>query len=415
METKKTIEVNGKSYDAVTGVLIKQAESAPSRRGQNIDGFFRSRTTVTPTAKTPPTSDTISVLAAPAPAPKPHKQPGRGVNHAKRHAPQASKTVAIRVRSDVQHSQKLVVRRSPVVPNHTRSVRPQSSQTLMRAAVKRPDPSFHKQAQTQATLQHAVPSLIVPKKSVVSVDESRLARAQQTTRSPLVAHHTPVQTAKVLPQFGPLAVTPLPSNPAAPVPGMAPAPQPNNKPDEPPKPTDIFEHALANANHFVDLQAHKARYNRKARQHVASMAAGTLALLVIAGFAFYQNSAGLQFKVASFHAGVATHMPNLKAAGFAYTGVKAEDDTLVVGFSGSNGSYRLSQQATNLSGQDVVNGLSATDASGNPDYTTIQAGGTTVYRFGADNATWVQDGTLYTVNGTGSLTDQQVKSLVKNS
>jgi hypothetical protein len=416
METKKTIEVNGKSYDAVTGVLVKHGHTAQARRGQNIDGFFRSRTTITPTLKTPPNSDRITVLAAPAPAPKPHKQPARGVNHAKRHVPQTSKTVDIRVRSGVQHSQKLTVHRTPVTPNHTKSVKPQTSQTLMRAAVKRPAPSFHKQAQTKGTLQHAVPSLIVPKKSVASVDESRLVRAQQVKRSPLVAHHTNPQVSKVLPQYGPLAVTPLPANPnpQSPVPGTAPAPQPHNKPDEPPKPTDIFEHALANANHFVDLQAHKMRYRKKARRHVTSMAAGTLALLVIAGFAFYQNSAGLQFKVASFHAGVATHMPNLKAAGFAYDGAKADGDTLVVGFSSPSGNYRLSQQATNLSEQDVINDLSATDASGHPDYTTVHAGSTTVYRFGANDATWVQDGTWYTVNGTGSLTDQQVTSLVDN-
>lgn len=412
METKKIIEVNGKSYDATTGALVKSGHAQPSNRGQNIDGFFRSRTTITPTGKTPPTSDRRSVVAAPAP--KPYKQSSRGINHAKRHAPQVSQTVDIRVKSGVQHSQKLVVHRSPVTPNHTKSVQPQSSQTLMRAAVKRPTPSFHKQAQTKAALQHAVPSLIVPKKSVVAVDTSRLVRAQQTSRSPLIAHHTNPQVSKVLPQFGPLAVTPVPSNPQAPMPGTAPAPQPHNKPDETPKPTDIFEHALANATHFVDVQSHRAHYNRKVRSHVTSMAAGMLALLVIAGFAFYQNSAGLQFKVASFHAGVATHMPNLKAAGFAYDGVKSDGDSVVVGFSDPSGNYRLSQQATNLSGQDVVNNLGATDASGNPDYSTVQAGHTTVYRFGANTATWVQDGTLYTVNGTGNLTNQQVESLVNN-
>jgi hypothetical protein len=177
----------------------------------------------------------------------------------------------------------------------------------------------------------------------------------------------------------------------------------------------MFEHALANANHYVDLQASKLHFRKKARRHVVSMAAGTLALLIFAGFAFYQNTPGLQFKVAGAKAGVATSMPNFKSAGFAYDGVKAEQGKLVVGFSNASGSYRLSQQATNLSSADIIDEMAATDASGNPDYTTVDAEGLTVYRFSDHSAVWVKNGTQYTVNGTGSLTDAQVQALAQNS
>jgi hypothetical protein len=408
MKSKTTIEVNGKHYDAVTGALINVAGAPHPHRGQNIDGFFRSRTSTVPNQHTPPIKDSITVLATPAPAPKPHKQPGRTVNHAQRRQPQDTKTVSVRVKSGVQHSQKLTVHRSPVSPNHTKAVKQQSSQTLMRTAVKRPAPSFHKQAHTKATLQHTVPSLIVAKKSINTLDEARLARAQQAARSPLISHHTGNQPVGVLPQFGPLSVVPVPVKPEGQEPATPPAPQPSNKP------TDIFEHALANANHFVDLQSHKTHFRKKARRHAASMAAGTVALLLIAVFAFYQNSPGLQFKVASVHAGVTTHMPDLQAAGFAYNGAKADNGKLIVGFSNANGSYRLSQVNTNLSGQDVINNLGATDAGGNPDFTTVQADGTTVYRFGNTDALWVQDGTWYTVTGTGALTNDQVTALVRN-
>lgn len=407
MKSKTTIEVNGKQYDAVTGAVVADGSPIATPRGHNIDGFFRSRTTSVPTRKSPPVSDSITVLAAPSP--RPQKTPARGVNHTKRHTPEAAKTVEVRVKSGVHHSQKLTVRRTPIAPNHTKAVKPQHSQTLMRTAVKPPKPSFYKQAGTQSTLQHAVPSLIVNKKSVVSVDSSRLARAQQTERSPRISHHTAEQPASLLPQFGPLAVQPVPVKPEGHEPSTPPAPHPDNKP------TDMFEHALANANHFVDIQSQKLHFRKKARRHVASMAAGTLALFVIAGFAFYQNSPGLQFKVASYHAGVATHMPNLSATGFAYEGARAENGKLVVGLSGASGNYRLSQEATNLSAQDLIQNIGATDASGYPDYRSVQSDDVTIYRFSNTDATWVRNGTLYTVNGSGNLTDQQVESLVRNT
>jgi hypothetical protein len=170
-----------------------------------------------------------------------------------------------------------------------------------------------------------------------------------------------------------------------------------------------------NASHYVDVQAHHARFRLQSRRHLASMAAGTLALLVIAGFAAYQNTPGLQFKVASMHAGVATRMPNFKAAGFAFNGVKASGDHLTVGFSGVTGNYQLTQSHTNLSSGDMINTVGATDASGTPDYQTVQAGDTTVYRLSNTSATWVQNGTWYTVSGSSYLSDTQLTSLVRNS
>jgi hypothetical protein len=115
------------------------------------------------------------------------------------------------------------------------------------------------------------------------------------------------------------------------------------------------------------------------------------------------------------HAGVATRMPNFKAAGFAFNGVKANGDHLTVGFSGVTGNYQLTQSHTNLSSGDMINTVGATDASGTPDYQTVQAGDTTVYRLSNTSATWVQNGTWYTVSGSSYLSDTQLTSLVRNS
>lgn len=359
MKSKNTIELNGKRYDALTGALLPDA-AEPQAGPTTIDGVFRGHATAH--ASIPKTAASVSRQPA-APAPVRH--------------------IAV----------------------HAKAHQPETATTLMRSAVKRPKPASHKQA--QGSLQHKVPSLIATKQSVYSVDQQRLARAQSTARSPHIARHAAAQAQPIPVIMAPLTVHPVPVKPETVAEPAAPAPQQTNKP------FDMFEHAIANAGHFVDTQSRKYHFKKQARRHVVSMAAGTLALLVIAGFAAYQNTPGLQLKVASLKAGVATSMPNFKAAGFAYNGVKAGDGTLTLGFSGNGGNYNLVQQTTNWSGSDMIQNVGATNASGTPDYTTIQVGGTTVYRLGS-NATWVANGKWYTVSGNHALTDSQVTSLVQN-
>src|SRR6185369_9770558 len=135
-----------------------------------------------------------------------------------------------------------------------------------------------KQIGTKGALQHATPSLIVPKASVAIVDSDRLARAQIIARSPHISHHSAGHPA-VLASVVPLAVQPEP-RPEESAPTVAPSPQPNNAPPAKKPADNIFEHALANATHFVDVHAHRAHFHKQARRHMASMAAGTVALVV---------------------------------------------------------------------------------------------------------------------------------------
>jgi hypothetical protein len=369
----------------------------------NIDGFFRARST-TLRPKTPPASDSVN-LTATVVAARAATQAQRHPNHARAHKPQPAQTGTIRVKKSVQQSQTLIVRHGPAHPNHTKAHRTQHSKTLMRTAVKRPMPSFRTQAGTVASLQHAVPSLIVSKKSVISLDEGRLVRAQTTAKSPLVGHHTTPKP--VMPTVAPIPVAPQPVRPAEQMPVHTPAPQHH-------KPADMFEHAIANASHYVDIHAHHRAYRKKVRTHVTSMLAGSLVLIAVATFVAYQSSPSLQFRVASVRAGVSAHLPNFAALGFTYNGVKAQDGKLLVGLKQGKAAYTVSQQATNLSSEDMIQTISATDASGTPDYTTVPAGSTTVYRFANNSATWIQNGKWYTVVGTDAISDAQLQKLAQN-
>jgi len=419
MTSKTTIEVNGKRYDAITGEVIGEATAPQAKSGRSVDGFFRSRKSAATAASTAPKKESKATPSAIAvqqsEAAKPARASGtRNVNHARAHTPQ----LGVHVRGE-----RVVVRKpepahhTTVAANHTKHHVAQHSKTLVRTGLQRPTPSFHKQAGTQGALQHVTPELIVIKPSIASIDEQRLARAQHIERSPQIAHHS-TGLHQVRPIIAQVAVQPVPTPQTTPPvkPGgeepTAPAPQPNNKPANK---TDIFEHALASATNFVDTHAHVRHFKRQTKRHLASMAAGTLALVVIAGFAAYQNTPGLQFKVASVRAGVSTTMPNLQSAGFAYENTSAHSGKLTVSFSDNHGHYSMTQQATNLSSNQMIKNVGGTTASGHPNYVTVDADGTTIYRFDNTSATWVADGTWYSVSGNASLSDDQIKSLVQNA
>lgn len=438
------------------------------------DDFFRARSMAPrivssmpvvpePPAATPPTTSPTQAAPVPAPAasqpPRPQRAASRGINHAKAHLPQQARTsswVKNKHLSAVAH----VKERPDAAPNHLRSRRPQQPQTypleqrlattkkvsstinhvqsrkpqrartLMRRSVTRPAPSVTRQLHPQSPVKQSASIPVAIKTPTVAVKTERLVRAKQVVRSPKVTHHVPtVATLDSMPVVSHLVppkiattkvAKPTPAPVAAPAPRPAPAkPAPTPKPPVaapvPKRPAEnIFDHALTNASGFVDLQARKTGMKKKARLHVASMIAGSLALLVIIGFAVYQNTPGLQLKVAGMRAGVTTSMPNFKAAGFAYNGVKVGNGKLTIGFKGPSGSYELDQQTTNLSGDEMIQNISGTDASGKPNYESVVANGITVYRFSNTNATWVKNGIWYVVSGNGVLSNGQLKSLVTN-
>jgi hypothetical protein len=291
------------------------------------------------------------------------------------------------------------------VPNHAQAHKPQLAKTLMRSAVKPPAPGFKQQATIQGSLQHKIPGFIVTKQSVGSINPHRLSRAANVERSPHIARHHSPNAQPIAVSYAPLQVQTAPDKPET---SGAPAPQPTNKP------IDIFEHAVANAGNYVDLHAHNAHFKKHVRHHITSMAAGVLALVFIAGFAAYQNTPGLQFKVASMQAGISTHLPNFQAAGFAYNGVRAQNGKLTVGFTGQGAQYQLTQQSTNWDNRDMIQNISSTDAGGVPDYRTLKVNGTEVYKLRNNTATWVAGGQWYQVTGNNILSDEQLKSLVSH-
>ena len=288
-------------------------------------------------------------------------------------------------------------------PNRHHTPRPAS--TLMRHAVKKPTSISKRQLHVKHEIQHnAIEVQSADGKS--SLDTARLSRAQQVQKSSAVnrfyaLEHVPVTYAAVPVQQPPTANT-------------APAPE-----APPPVSTtqfaDMFDRAVAQANHYVDIASEKTHFKKKARRHAATMGAGALTLLILAGLTTYMNTPRLQMKVAGVVAGVSTNTPDFQAAGFEYNGVTVHGTKLVYGLKQGNIQYRLIEQPTNWDGQAMIDQIASISADGTPNYRTLSIERQAIYKFNNRHATWVKNGTWYQLHGDGSFTDQQLVALARNS
>jgi len=294
---------------------------------------------------------------------------------------------------------------TPKPLNHTAHRQTQSTKTLMRRAVKKPAPGLKKKVQTQ--LSHSSEHTVTVKRSARSVNPKRAATAQAVPQNEQVSRFGHSLAVPIT--FAHVPVQPAPAKTAVAVTPATPPPTTANKP------VDMFEQAIANANYYVDLAARKGHIKKKVRRHIMSMAAGSFALLLIAGFAAYQNTPGLQLKVAGIRAGVATGSQNFQAAGFAFNGVRAHNSKLLIGLKAADGDYQLTEQSTNWSGEDMIKHISSVNASGQPNYSTVAVGESNAYQFAKDQATWVKNGTWYHIKGNKPLTSDQIKALVENT
>ncbi|MBL8121840.1 hypothetical protein JNM87_03760 [Candidatus Saccharibacteria bacterium] len=345
------LQVNGKSYDAVTG--------------RRIDGMI---------------------------APK--KQPKATVKAAPK-----------QVTSTQSRPVHITVTR---VANHTKPHNQQRAQTLMRKAVKKPTIGLKKQLHVQSELAHKSSHSIVVKHSANHIDPARAHHAGQIEKHAQVHRFHSPQPVSVT-----FASVPVRHAPDDPLNNNPPAIQP---PASSNNPTDMFEQAIQNATHYVDIAANKAHFKKKARRHTVSVAAGTLALIIIGGFMTYVNTPGLQLKIAGIRAGVATNTPNFVASGFAYDGVTVDGNQRVIGLTSGGADFALTQEATSWTTEQMIRQIASVNADGSPAYHVVKAGNDTAYRFGdGAQATWVKNGIWYQLSGNSKISDDQLRALVANS
>jgi hypothetical protein len=351
---RDVIEINGKKYDAVTGRMIKEDEdtkSSPSKvtpivnKNGVLDGFTRR------TAQTA----------------HPDRHP---VQHAK-------------------HAQK--------------------SQTLMRSAVKKPQP----QSSKPTTTSHK-PAQQITKQSA-HITPQKQHSAQATPKNPLVSkygHHQAqspvVKKVQHMPVKHPVAQTA--QHPTQKQATTAVARPKTYKSDA------AVHRALAQAKAHHEESVHVPHHPRKRKlahrlgitPRAISISTSVLAVTLLAGFFAIQNIPNLSMRVAATRAGISASMPGYTPTGFGFSGpIQYNKGQVTITFASNTDdrSYAIRQRESSWNSEALLSNFVVAE---NKQYQTYIDRGRTLYIYDGSNATWVDDGIWYQVEGDSRMTTDQL-------
>lgn len=370
---KRTIELNGKLYDARTGKIIGGTEAASAAKGtpkpapaqhstqpasQAVDGFKRRSHTVTTTVKVhaPVSKAPVQTAAAKPDVSRPAP------------APQAAKL--------------------------------EKSRTLMRTAVKKPKPVVD---HYDTSGKHA---------HFKKENPHRKLRAHAASKSSLVQRFNPDAQLKVVKKEAVLPVaTQKPAisrQLSSEVARLATSTEAQVKHS-----VDIIEeslrHATSHLEKFEDRVSRSTFWDRVGfRNKTANIGSLAFAGLLLVGFFAYQNVPSVEMKMAATRSGVSASLPGYKPAGFsAAKEVKSEPGKVSATFfsNSSDKKFTVTQQASNWSSDSL---LTNHVLAGKRPFQTYQDAGKTVYIYDNSNATWVNGGTWYKIDGNASLSSDQL-------
>lgn len=294
-----------------------------------------------------------------------------------------------------------------IVTAHAVHNKAEKSKTLMRGAVKKPvSKKVHAAAHTigKSPAKHAKPAA-----AHTPQDHARAARAVGVPKSSLVSRfgHGTSSHAAAKPHTTHVAHLPVKPAPAISIHHAAPLPVSRSLPNP-------FATAVENANsHLQASPAKSSRKNRLASKlrisaRTASAGSFVLAGLLLGGFFVYQNIPNLAMKVAATRSGVEASMPGYKPAGFALSGpIKYSTGKISISYRSNTDerAYQVTQSASKWSSESLLENFVAVERK---PYQTYQDKGKTIYIYDDSNATWVDKGVWYQVEGKSSLNSDQL-------
>lgn len=291
---------------------------------------------------------------------------------------------------------------SKPVASHSFHSKAEKSKTLMRTAVKKPvhhkvhsstshTPSSHKATKPQAH---------------VAVQHERIARATNVPKSTLISRFgsTSGPSATVLET----KVAHVPVAPAPPVQQHAPVAKHR------PGAANPFHSAIENAvSHHQGSPRKPTKRQRVAKAlritpRTVSFGSFIIAGMMLGGFFVYQNIPNLAMRVAATRSGVTAKLPGYKPAGFAMNGpIKYSTGQITVSYRSTtdNRAFQVTQRNSEWNNETLLEKFVSAERRA---FQTYQDRGKTIYIYDDNNATWVNDGVWYQVEGKSSLNSDQL-------
>lgn len=361
--TKTTIELNGVLYDARTGAVVSSPKRTastvvtPKKPTNTMDGFFR----------------------------KP--QPANVIK------PVAAKPTAVQ----------RTVKKAPIHAHQ-----PHKSKTLMRHAVKKPSINT---PQGSETVAHTKPKPVSPAQH----SHKRQERAKLTPKSSSISRFKIRPLASVEKQVAHLPVKEAPISAARHHASQAATAEASQT-----KSTVSFTNALQKANTHQNAKLAKPKLRARTAKKLGTtsrlitIGSISLAVVLLAGFVAYQNVPNFAMRTAATRAGFSATLPGYTPSGFAMDGaIKASPGQVTVSFRSNSDdrSYQVDQKPSNWTSQSLLTNHVAVN---NQAYQTYEEKGKTIYIYNGSDATWVNGGVWYQVNGQSSLNTDQLLQIANS-
>jgi hypothetical protein len=153
------------------------------------------------------------------------------------------------------------------------------------------------------------------------------------------------------------------------------------------------------------------RSDSKPKRRALNVAAASLGVLLITGYFTYVNMPNLSVRVAAAQAGIDASYPEYRPVGYRLNGpVAYQDGQVSMKFASNSGPVAFSLNQAKSSWDSSALLEKYVDPRSEGKYATYNDAGLTIYTYGTD-AAWVNGGIMYTVEGTATLSNEQIRRI----
>ncbi len=243
----------------------------------------------------------------------------------------------------------------------------------------------------------AVPAAPAPIAAPATAPQSPASVAPVQTAIPSQASEVSVAPAAISPSSAP---TTAPSQPPV-VPAAASSPLAN--------PVQPAVSSVMDSTAAAAVQTDKTSSGKGLK--ASSVALSLVGLLVIGGYIWQVNYPNLALKMAGSKAGISANFPGYVPSGWKLTGAVQSSPGSIsynIADSKTNKSIQISESKTNWDSQALAENYIAPKSD---NYLALQSQGLTIYVYDGNQASWVNNGTWYRIEGSshGLSQDQIIK------
>ncbi len=293
------------------------------------------------------------------------------------------------------------VHRPKTAPSHSVHAKPAHSTTLMRGIVDKP----HITA-TAAAIDQSVQDFSARR----ALEELRLHRAKKVPTSKLVSRFGfSEEPATITAQHVELEVQPPPIEIELPILDHDDTETPHAKTRK--HLHAQLEHATSHAQ--KPLKKPKLHHRVAKKLHTSprklSAATAVVAFLLLGGFIAYQNANIIAIHVAANRAGVAAAIPGYTPSGFTLKTHTTKPGQITIGYRSNSDSraFQITQANSSWDSSALIENF-----LGSNPYQTAYSKGRTIYLYDGNNATWVDNGVWFNIEGSANLSSDQLQHLV---